>query len=696
VKRCLTMLLLSVCVAQAVATPTPDSVKAAYRSSDAELLDREGVPIQSLRIDMKVRRLPWVALADISPVLGAAVIQAEDQHFKRHSGVDIGAIGQAAWDNLFRSRARGASTITMQLAGLLDPAVLGAAGGRSWGQKWDQASAAREIEKTWTKAQIMEAYLNLVPFRGEMQGVAAASRGLFGKVPSGLNQAESAILASLLRGTSAAPRVVARRACALVGELSWQVGCEAIEWQVATALARPAAMAALTPAPQVAQQLLKGASRQVRSTLDGRLQQFAQDALRRHLAALGDRNVSEGAVVVIDNASGEILAYVANRGESSVDGVLARRQAGSTLKPFLYQLAIERRLLTAASVLDDTPVDIATDVGPYVPQNYDRQFRGDASARVSLASSLNVPAVRTLLLTGQDRFFNRLQELGFSTLDQPSDFYGPSLALGSAEVTLLDLANAYRTMANGGVYGAATLVPRPRVAPRRVLDAGASFIVGDILADRAARSLTFGLKNELATTYWSAVKTGTSKDMRDNWCVGYTDSYTVAAWVGNFDGQPMWDVSGVTGAAPVWRDVLDHLHRNQPSRAPVPPPNVVKTVVRYQPAVEPPRSEWFLRGTDTAVVTVVPAAERTPKILYPGEATILAIDPDIPKGMERVVFRAQAARALQWQLDGKLLGPASDEVAWQPIHGAHELALVDSTGKTVARTRFQVRGRAAP
>lgn len=686
-------LLLAACIGQALAAPTPAQVKASFRSSESELLDRDGVAIESLRMDMTVRRLPWVALADISPAVGMAVIQAEDQHFTTHGGVDLAAIGQAAWDNLFRARSRGASTITMQLAGLLNPALRGGAGGRTWGQKWDQAQAARELEKTWTKSQIMEAYLNMVPVRGEMQGIGAAARGLFGKSPSGLNQAESVILASLLRGTAAAPRVVARRACSLATELKWATGCGAIEWQVATALARPAAMAALTPAPQVAQRLLKDASKSVRSTLDGQLQRFAQDAVRRHLAALGERNVGDGALVVIDNASGNIVAYVANRGESSVDGVLARRQAGSTLKPFLYQLALERRLLTAASMLDDTPLDVATDVGAYVPQNYDRQFRGEASTRVSLASSLNVPAVRTLLLAGQDRFFNLLLALGFSTLDQPAEYYGASLALGSAEVTLLDLANAYRTLANGGMRGTPTLTPRTTEQRRRVLDPGASFIIGDILSDRAARSVTFGLKNELATGYWSAVKTGTSKDMRDNWCVGYTEKYTVGVWVGNFSGQPMWDVSGVVGAAPIWRDVIDHLHRVLPGRAPVAPATVVKVAVRYQPAVEAARSEWFVRGTESALVTVVPSTERVPRILYPGEAAILAVDPDIPDRLERVVFRAQAARGLSWRLDGQVLGPASEEFPWQPLSGAHELALVDGAGAIIARSHFQVRGR---
>jgi len=694
-KRTVVMLSLLAAVDGArAAVPSPEQVRSAWRSSESVLLDRHGEPIQALRVDLSMRRLPWVALGDMSPALPAAVLQAEDQRFTQHGGVDVRAAGQAAWENLFRDKARGASTITMQLAGLLDSRLRGGADGRSWGQKWDQVQAARELEQGWTKGQILEAYLNMVSFRGELQGIAAASRGLFGKAPSGLNQTEAIVLASLLRAPAAAPKTVARRACALAKELKAVARCSAIEWEVAIALGRPAAIATLTPAPQVARKLLTGASRQVRSTLDGTLQRFAQASLRQHLMALRERNVNDGAVVVIDNDSGELLAYVGNGGDSEVDGVAALRQAGSTLKPFLYQMAIEKQLITAASVLDDSPINIQTEGGLYIPQNYDRQFKGFVSTRTSLASSLNVPAVRTLLMTGLEPFHQRLRAVGISSLTESAEYYGYSLALGSAEVSLLELANAYRTLANGGMVGTVTLQPRAAQAKRRVLDARASFIVADILSDRAARSLTFGLRNELATTFWSAVKTGTSKDMRDNWCVGFSEKYTVGVWVGNFDGRPMWDVSGVTGAAPVWRDVMDHLHGNLPSRAPSAPGGVLRQQLVYQPALEAPRSEWFIQGTESAVVEVVAGDQRAPAILYPGTSTIIALDPDIPSGRQRVFFQAQAGQGLRWQLDGEVLGSGDADFGWRPVTGEHELALVNLDGKTVAHSRFQVRGAA--
>jgi len=695
-RRCLILSLALLHLGALAAVPTAQQVRAAFKPSNAQLLDRHGVPVESVRIDMRARRMAWTPLADISPALGVAVLQAEDQRFMEHGGIDVRAIGQAAWDNLFRERPRGASTITMQLAGLLDAELKASAGGRNWTQKFNQALAARELEAGWSKAQILEAYLNLASYRGELQGIAAASQALFGKAPSGLDLAEATILAALLRAPGAAPKAVARRACALAGELKLRAGCNSIEWQTEVALGRPAASALKAQPAQVARKLLGQDGQDVRSTLDAGLQRFALESLRRHLRELNDRNVADGAAVVIDNASGELLAYVGNAGRGEVDGIAALRQAGSTLKPFLYELAIERRLLTAASLLDDSPIDVAGEAGLYVPQNYDRQFKGYASVRTSLASSLNIPAVRTLLLLGPERFHGRLQDLGIGSLKEDASFYGPSLALGSADVSLLELSNAYRTLANGGLYGTVTLHARAQEAKQRVLDAGAAWIVGDILSDRGARSPTFGLRNDLATPYWSAVKTGTSKDMRDNWCVGYSSRYTVGVWVGNFDGQPMWDVSGVSGAAPVWRDLMDYLHRDQPSRQGAAPNGVLGRQVRYAPAHESARQEWFLRGTETALVEAVAPERRAPKIIYPVDGSILAVDPDIPSERERVLFQAQAGQGLRWRLDDAEQGAADTVLAWRPLVGRHRLELLDAQGKVLATTRFEVRGNRAP
>src|SRR5208282_3908957 len=263
---------------------------------------------------------------------------------------------------------------------------------------------------------------------------------------------------------------------------------------------------------------------------------------------------------------------------------------------------LDRRLLTAASLIEDTPLEVSEQRGVYRPLDYDRRFRGLVSARTALASSLNVPAVRTVDLVGVDAFAENLRALGIDGVAEAGEYYGAALALGSADVTLWDLVGAYRTLANGGIATPLSLAVGNALpsAPRRIYSREAAFIVSDILADRAGRSETFGLENSLATRYWSAVKTGTSKDMRDNWCIGYTDKFTVGVWVGNSSGAPMRDVTGITGAAPTWLSVMNYLHDRFGSGQIAPPPHVTVSAVSFPGAVEPPRHEWFVADTEPA------------------------------------------------------------------------------------------------
>ncbi|BBP01339.1 penicillin-binding protein 1C [Sulfuriferula nivalis] len=676
------------------ALPTFAEVKAGYVPSDATLLDRNDVVIDQLRIDMKIRRLNWTPLQDISPILLTTVIQAEDKRFYEHAGVDWKALASAAVDMLFQDRQRGASTLTMQLVSQLNPALLPKKNKRTYTQKWDQIAAARELEKNWSKPQILEAYFNLVSFRGEFQGIGAAAKGLFNKTPDGLDEAEALLLSSLLRAPNATPGTVAKRACQLAISAGVKTSCTAIQAKAAISLDRAFNIAPeIALAPHVARRLLKDAGQPVRSTLDAATQQFATQSLFEQLAGLAGSHVQEGAVLVVDNKSGEVLAYVSGGPNSRniyVDGVLAPRQAGSTLKPFLYSLALEQRLLTAASLIDDAPVNLSTPNGLYVPQNYDHEFKGMVSARLALSGSLNVPAVKTLMLVGTDTFIDRLNALGFDGLTEDGDYYGYSLALGSAEVSLWQLVDGYRTLANSGRYSTLSLTPGSSGKAVQVIDPAAAFVVGDILSDRGARAITFGLDSPLATRYWSAVKTGTSKDMRDNWCVGFSERYTVGVWVGNFNGDAMRDVSGISGAAPVWLEVMNFLNGAAPGRAPTAPQGVVAQNVRFNPAVEPPRREWFLAGTASSVINLAPTGSVRPRIRYPGAGEILALDPDIPPANQAVFFEMfPVDTSMQWQLDGNVL-PA--DTPWHPQSGEHMLVLLDSAGQEVDKVHFVVRG----
>jgi penicillin-binding protein 1C len=693
----------------AQALPSFEAVRSAHQPSEAWLLDRNGERLHTLRVDDRVRRLPWVSLEALSPAMQEALIASEDKRFYRHGGVDWQAALGAAWDRLLSDSKRGASTLSMQLAAMLDPRLSRSAQGRSHAQKWDQMQAARELEKSWSKPQILEAYLNTVSFRGELAGIHAASWGLFQKHPSGLNKAEASLLSALLRGPNAQPDKVAVRACGIAGKLSPpRPECKAIvslAWS--TLVARPRIPFEDQIAPHVAQQLLKNPGAVVRSSLDAKLQRFALSMLQQHLIELKERQVEDGAVIVLDNKTGEILAYVGSSLATSeapdVDAARAPRQAGSTLKPFLYALAIEQRSLTAASLLDDSPLAVETAGGQYLPQNYDRDFKGWVSLRTALGSSLNIPAVRTLVLMGYEPFYDKLKRLGLSSLGQDADFYGYALALGGAEVSLLELANAYRALANAGTLDSHTLLPSPSgkrtgIAGknrRQVFAPAAAWIIGDILADPGARAPTFGLDNALATTGWAAVKTGTSKDMRDNWCVGFSGRYTVGVWVGNASGAPMHDVSGVNGAAPVWQAIMNRLHQNHPSRAPRPPADVVIRQVEFVPAVEHPRPESFVRGTEMQMVSLPQAAALPPRIIGPGNGALLAIDPDIPASRQIVRFRAASAPAAAiWVVNGEPRPmSAVKDLEWRPIPGSHHIQLLDENGKLLDETALTVRGR---
>ena len=696
-------ILLAIASFAAHAAPQFDSVRAQWRSSEAVLLDRSGVPLHVLRLEPKQRRLDWLPLGDISPVLREAVIASEDKQFYQHGGVDWTALGAAALKSVTAARPRGASTLTMQVAALLEPARLGLGGNRNLRQKWQQVLAARELESAWSKDQILEAYLNLASFRGELQGVEAAAQGLFGKTATTLDRAEAMLLAVLLRGPNASTDTIARRACSLANTMSLSSksapSCAELQAR-ARSFAPASALAAIGPqhAPHLAARLLKDAGSRVATTLRADLQVFAREALRWRLLELEGQAVADGALLVLDNASGEVLAYVGSSGELStaaaVDGVLAPRAAGSTLKPFLYGLALEHGWLTAASLIDDTPVNLVTEAGVYLPQNYDHEFRGWVSARSALAGSLNIPAVRTLMLVGPEAFYERLRALGFDTLERQAEHYGYALALGGAEVSLWSLANAYRTLANGGMHGAPRFTPGQAETPTRVLPRDASFLVGDILADNSARAATFGLASPLAARHWTAVKTGTSKDLRDNWCVGFSARYTVGVWVGNFSGAPMRDVSGVSGAAPLWRDLIDHLHQQEASLPPRPPEGLIKAKVQFAHEIEAEREEWFTAGTRLEAIVPADPASSAPRIVYPASGMVLATDPGIPPGRQRVALLARPARPdLRWLLDGEIVGEGA-RVLWEPRPGTHRLRLEWAEAEA-QEVEFVVKGGAA-
>jgi len=674
-----------------------EHVRAHTHPSEGLLLDRNHEILQEYRVDKGIRQLEWVSLQMISPVLKNAIVHSEDREFWDHHGVDWKALVKASVKNLFQSHPRGASTITMQLASILDRQLVPKKKRRDYLQKVKQIQSARELEKSWSKEQILEAYLNLVSFRGELRGITAASYGLFSKAPYGIDENEAFILAALIRSPGSAISDVEKRACHLGKQMKVGFQCDVLrETLNRDTLQARSIRPQMALAPHLVKRIRNASRAQV--TLDRKLQEFVLKVLQRQILSIQNKNAHDAAALVVDNKTGEVLAYVGGVGQELssafyVDGVRAERQAGSSLKPFLYGLALDRKYLTAASFLDDSALDIPILGSVYRPKNYDNDYHGkNITVRIALASSLNIPAVKTINLVGVEAFVRQLKVLGFNSLRE-ADYYGPSLALGAADITLWDLVNAYRTFANQGVWSELKLEKDEKnlLPNRKVFSPEAAYVISDILSDRESRSLTFGLENPLALRFWAAVKTGTSKDMRDNWCIGYSDRYTVGVWVGNFSGEPMWNVTGVTGAAPAWAEVMKGLHRGLTNH----PPRVPKGLVLAQ---DSNRKEWYFRGTEPVSFSkglsypqdVTPLRTR---ITYPVDGMVIARDPDIPPESQRLFFDSNAPhQALKWILNGKEIQSSNHLVSWQPIvSGSYRLSVLDADGSLLDSVQFLVR-----
>lgn len=573
-------------------------------------------------------RSRWVRLGRISPHLINATLVSEDQRFFEHAGIDWIAVGRALALDVYHGRVvSGGSTLTMQLARLLDRERMP----RSLVGKLRQAAIALKLERRLSKTEILWHYLNRAPYGGGTFGVEAASRRFLDKPAAELSVAEAALLAALPRSPSGYSP--ARHRVRLLGRqrhiLTLMLARGRISAdQYRRALGEPIAWdSAARPfrAPHLARRVvgdeLAARAARIETTIDPELQRTAEAAVRRTVRRLADRGVENAAVIVLDNESGDVLAYVGSadffdeRDSGQVDGTLAPRQPGSTVKPFTYALALEQGR-TPASIIADLPVHFATDQGDYHPRNYDDTFHGPVRLRVALASSLNVPAVRTAESVGVERLLDRLRGgLGLRSLDRPARHYGLGLTLGNGEVTLQELTAAYAALARGGIFLPSRLVRRvrsvdgrwktpPRSPTRRVCSEQVAYLVSHILSDPVARAPAFGRDTVLDVGFPAAVKTGTSKDFRDNWTVGYTPRVTVGVWVGSFAGTSMHRVSGITGAGPLWAEVITAASRARPG-GPFPRPGglVSRTICPVSGALigahcEGGTEELFVEGTE--------------------------------------------------------------------------------------------------
>ncbi|MFT3735302.1 MAG: transglycosylase domain-containing protein [Rhodocyclaceae bacterium] len=639
-----TVLLCCASIASAAQVlPGFEQVRASWIASDSVLLDRNGEPLADLRLDPRVRRLPWVSLQSLSPAMREALLAAEDKRFFEHSGIDWKAFIGAAWQNLWSRSRRGASTLTMQLAGMLDPALRLPAKGterRSVTQKWDQSLAAIELEKHWTKPQILEAYLNLAPFRGDLEGIGAASQLLFGLGPEALTRREAVILAALLRGPNAKPPIVTRRACALAATLNDRQLCPAIGELAQARLNTPRNTPRFTLAPHLARGLFKEPGQQLRSTLDATQQ-------RALIAALG-REASPSWALLLDNTSGEVRAWVVQGSAAELPDPLTQRlELVQWWAPFAVAHGLADRSLTAAGlVIDGDTVLDANDARA-----------GQRTRMLSLRTAVagrSRGALRNVVRDTRIEALNGwLHELGLDSADSPA-------------VSPQQLALAWRSIVSANSFVAARGLPLEAPQKRPAMQ-DAAFLLQDMLGAPHNGS---GFRNSWLFS---------SSDGQWQIALGNSDRYTLLL---GLRSSPSADFA--THALLRWHESFGAVQK-EPSRAPQASEGLVSSIIAFEPPIEPARREWFVKGTEFSPVMLA-ALPYPARISWPQAGAIYRLD---AISADAWALRADAACAVHWVLDGKPLGQGA-QVRWTPQTGRHQLRLLGPRDEVLDALDFSV------
>ncbi len=677
-------------------------------AAGAIVLDRHGKRLATLSGPDYYYAEP-VPLEQVPQMLIKATLAAEDKRFYAHGGVDFLALGRAIFSGLTdREFSSGASTVTQQLAKIANPPA-----DRNVLTKIKEVFQARRLEMTMSKDAILQAYLNRLDYGNLRRGPVTAARFYFGRELDELSLAQTALLAGLPQGPGRLnplkhpQRALKRRNTVLQRMLDeGMYPAEMIE----RAMAEPLFAKGIEPermpvAPHVVSALSQsGRTGTLRTTLDARLQIKATQIVSAELEKLKERNVSQAAVVVVENATGNILCLIGSADRTHpkgglLDGTALLRSPGSTLKPFVYAQAFMHGAFPG-TILPDVPTTYRSFRGLDAPRNYNGRYMGPISMRTALACSQNIPAMKALEdYGGVEQQLELLRALGvLPTVNATdADRYGLGLAIGNAEVRLRDLTAAYACLARGGLYLPLNLEDAPENVPppRRVLPESVCYMVADILADRVARRPAFGNAPLLNLPFRYACKTGTSSDFRDNWCMGFTSEVSVGVWVGNFDVSPMRNVGGMDGAAPIFAAIMRYIHEQMPAGFPTKPAGVeyvridVRTgkrmgkrtgtaqvpphYVRTEPVtpagMPPPAAQadydeqgralldsrytqWYKSPDCNERDAFALAADRwagiTPRVLHPPDRSRLALDPELPGGGDKIELRSNLPAGAIW------------------------------------------------
>lgn len=680
------MLLGGVAVtAVAVATalfmrPLPDDLQTAIAATRKNTyLDRCGRRL-NVTYENTWNIYDTARLYEIPEFLQQAFLVAEDKRYFSHSGIDWPARLNAVRQNLLAGHVvRGVSTISEQVVRMLHPRK------RTFRARWLEGFEALKLERRFSKPEILEFYLNQVPYRAKRRGVVQAARYYFDRDLSTLNPKEMLALAVLVR----APEWLdpQRRLANLERSIANLAERMVADKKERAYIVRQKLAARRIKKLQNMSHFIRFADENDRSlphsgaaintTVDLALQAGIQNILDTRLDRLKGRRVGNGAVLVVDHATNEILAWVVgyagrkNKPFNEIDAVTVPRQPGSALKPLLYANALQKGW-TAATMLDDSPLEESVGRGMHTYHNYSRGHYGLISLREALGNSLNIPAVKAIRYVGPGEFLAFLRSFGIRSLTAHPNAYGDGLALGNGELPLYELVQAYTVLARMGDYKPLSFIDGEYLGngSHRVLSEDIASLIADILSDPGAREKEFGWDSILNFPCQTAVKTGTSSDYRDAWAVGFNDRYTVGIWVGNLDYARMSEVTGSTGAVLALRSVFNELNRNRDVRPLYFSGNLVKQKVCIESGLPADnecdsRDEWFVPGT-------MPKGFETEKgglrIRKPSPGLMLALDPRIPDEHEFFEFAINpvaGVKQVRWYVNDQLVGKSEKTTfAW--------------------------------
>lgn len=650
-----------------------------------------------------------VELKEISPQLINATLSIEDNRFRKHFGVDVFAVMRAAGLNLKNGRTiSGASTISMQVIRILENRK------RSLPNKIIEAVHAIKLETIYSKDEILKLYFEIAPYGDNIHGIKAASLRYFNKQPADLTLSECALLAGLpqspskLRPNRYPDRAKKRRDRVLASMV--RNGYIALA-QDNGAIKEPVlAGNNIFPfkAPHFADFVNKryAGTKNITTTIDPGIQYFAENTIKEAIQNFGSYGVTNGAIVVIENSTGKIRAMVGSvdffskENSGQVNGALSKRCPGSTLKPFTYALGFEEGDYTPKVVLADVPVQY----DGYAPLDYDKEFRGPVTVREALVDSLNIPAVEVLDKIGYRKLYQFLKDSGVTTLNNLPDHYGLALTLGSGDVNLLELTNAYATLARLGEYKPYSLIEEENAPSRRLLSEGAAYLVTDIISD-TRRLQEIGVYRDEAIHPKVAWKTGTSYGHKDAWTISYNPEYTVGIWLGNFSARPARVLVGVNAAAPLAMKIFDWLYLKKPAPWYAMPDSIGERKVcalSGEPTSEScPHSVTDLYIKHCSVARKCAVHEKVaiasnkamdldkdkPRIISPSHKCEYFVSGK--QGEQKLILAAAGADdtdKLYWFVDGKFYNSSNvdGKILWDAELGKHEIICSDSFGRSAS------------